>query len=100
MRAPVVQPPRHAVPEGPQMLGVATTDILPSADVLRRRKWLMEIVVPQSQKYAIVRHGGFRNHARFVDVVILERGVHHAIDLLHYAVYRLPIAVAIGATSA
>src|SRR5437763_756147 len=96
----MVQPPGHTVPEGPQVLGVAAADILPRAKILRRRKWLMQIVVTQSKKYAVAAHGRFGNHPRLVDVVVLERGVHHAIDLLHHAIDRLPVAMTLGATSA
>src|SRR5687768_9969818 len=74
-----MEPARHAVPERPEMFGVAAADVLTTTQVLRRIERLEEIVVQQARKRSLVADGGFRHDAGFVNVVILERIVNQTV---------------------
>ena len=90
----MMQPARHAVPEAPQVLGVAAADVLPAAQILRRAELLVKVVVAEPQEHAVVIDRGLGDHARLVDVVVLERVVRDAVD------HRVAVVVAARAAGA
>src|SRR5215213_259845 len=82
MRKTVVQPARHAVPQSPQVFGVATTEILRCADVLRWSKTRKEVVVGRPEEWTITINRRLANHSRLVNVEVLEGVVDNSIRQL------------------
>src|SRR5206468_3247181 len=82
VRKAVMQPARHAVPKGAQVLGVSAAQVLRRADILRRLEASEEVIVLRAEERPVAINGRFADDARLVDVVILERIVNRAVGHL------------------
>ena len=91
---PIVQPPRHAVPERSQVFGITAAEVLRCAHVLRREEPREEIVILGTEEWSIAVNGGFANDARLVNVVVLERVVYGAVSRL------IPVVMTVRAARA
>ena len=88
----MVEIPRNRIPNRAQMFRISTAEILRRADILGRRERFEEIVVVRTVKRTFAVHSGLADHARLVDVEILEAVVEDAVGDL------VPIMMAVRAT--
>src|SRR5262245_43945670 len=79
MSKPIVKITRHSVPERAKMFRVPAAEILRCADILRWSEFDKEIIVRRSEERAFAVHCRLTDHARLVDVEVLEGIIRHAI---------------------
>src|SRR5690349_10429614 len=91
MSKPIVKISRHSVPERAKMFRVPAAQVLWCAYILWWSEFGKEIIVCRPKERAFTIHCRFTDHARLMDIEILERIIQHAIGEL------VTVVVALGA---
>ena len=79
MGKPVVEEARDRVPLGAEMLRIPAAEVLRRADILWRLEGGEEVIVLRAIERALAVNRRFTNHARLMDVEILEGVVRHTV---------------------
>src|SRR5262249_30183873 len=80
MSKPVVKVTRYSVPERAKMFRIPAAEVLRCADILRWSEFDKEIIVRRPKEGAFPVHCRLTDHARLVDIEVLERIIQHAIS--------------------
>ena len=94
MRKPVMEEAWHRVPLCTEMLGVTAAEVLRRAYILWRLEGREEIIILRTEERTFAVDGGFADHARLMDIEILEGVVRHTVG------EKVTVTMAIRATGA